>query len=115
MEIKGFAARLEIGISVYSASAMSESSRMYSWRDAKTSSSVSSQTSNSPAGSRVWNLASHGAMTLWALRTFGEPLLSSWTHQELPAAIAALGWRVLDQSPEQTGVFEAFAVVEVDC
>jgi len=76
-------------------------------------------TSNIGPGSRVafshlLDLASHGAMTLWALRTFGEPWLSSWTHQELPAAIAALGWRVLDQSPEQPGVFEAFAVVEVD-
>ena len=66
--------------------------------------------SSPPAGPRQ----PAGAMTLWALRTFGEPWLSSWTHQELPAAIAGLGWRVLDQSPEQTGVFEAFAVAEVD-
>jgi methyltransferase (TIGR00027 family) len=62
--------------------------------------------------SHLLDLSRFSALTLFALRLLGEPWLSSWTQAELPEAMAALGWRLVDQDEVAPKALEGCACVE---
>ncbi len=63
--------------------------------------------------SHLRDLGQFNAFTHWSLRLVGEPWLSSWTQDELPAAMAALGWTVIAQDQPRPGDYEGCAAVEL--